>query len=113
MQSEQIEVINLIYQYPQARQFRHSGGVCTGRLTSLVRVATNDGKQGWGSAYSHPELTRIIIENHLRPHLLGQDPCDTEQLWQRMYGLTRWYGRKGAAMSALGALDTALRAESR
>ena len=31
-----------------------------------------------------------------------------EGLWERMYGLTRWYGRKGAAMSALGGVDTAL-----
>jgi L-alanine-DL-glutamate epimerase-like enolase superfamily enzyme len=30
-----------------------------------------------------------------------------EALWDKMYRLTRWYGRKGVAISALGALDIA------
>jgi L-alanine-DL-glutamate epimerase-like enolase superfamily enzyme len=52
-------------------------------------------------------VIRVIIENHLTPHLLGSDPREVESLWDKMYRLTRWYGRKGAAISALGALDIA------
>src|SRR5262249_3656121 len=65
--------------------------------------------------YAYPDIVRIIIEKNLRPHLLGADTRNVEALWDKMYTLTRWYGRKGAAMSALGALDTAfwdLRAKS-
>ena len=40
--------------------------------------------------------------------LRGTDPADGNALWQRMYRATRWYGRKGAAVSALGAVDTVL-----
>jgi D-galactarolactone cycloisomerase len=72
-----------------------------------VHVRTECGRSGWGSVYSHPELVRIIVEGQLRPMLLGADPTEVEALWQRMYVLTRWYGRKGVAMSALGGLDTA------
>lgn len=104
---ENIEVIDLIFQYLPSMEFRHSGGVCTGRLMALVRVQTNDGRQGWGSAYSHPGVMRLIIEQHLQPHLLGHDPRQTEFLWDKMYDLIRWYGRKGAAVSTLGALDKA------
>jgi D-galactarolactone cycloisomerase len=39
--------------------------------------------------------------------LLNQDPLDIEGNWVKMYELTRWYGRKGAAISALGGLDIA------
>jgi D-galactarolactone cycloisomerase len=49
----------------------------------------------------------LIIEKHLTPLLLGDDPTATEALWDKMYVLTRWYGRKGVAMSTLGALDIA------
>jgi D-galactarolactone cycloisomerase len=102
-----IEVINLRFGYPPGGGFRYAGGVCTGRVTSLVRVRTECGKVGWGSVYSHPELVRVIVEGHLKPMLLGADPTEVEALWHRMYVLTRWYGRKGVAMSALGGLDTA------
>jgi D-galactarolactone cycloisomerase len=106
MRIDNIEVFNLRYEVPVQADFRYSGGRLTGRVTSLVKVSA-DGLIGWGAAYSHPDLVRIVIETHLKPLLLGKDPTDTELLWQRMYRLTRWYGRKGVAMSALGALDIA------
>jgi len=62
---------------------------------------------GWGASYAYPDIVRIIIEKHLAPHLTGADAGDVEGLWDKMYSLTRWYGRKGAAISALGALDIA------
>ena len=103
-----IEVINLHYEYPDGKRFSYAGGVCTGRLTSLVKVYTDADIVGLGSVYSHPELVRTIIEGQLRPLLLGEDPLEVEQLWDRSCGITRWYGRKGAALSALGGIDIAL-----
>lgn len=108
MQIQDIEVLNLRFEYPPECRFRYAGGVCTGRVTSLVRVQTDDGLVGLGSVYSHPDLVRTIIEGQLRPLLLGEDPRDVERLWQRCYSLTRWYGRKGVAISALGGVDIAL-----
>ena len=103
-----VDVTNLLYTYPPSDRFRYAGGVATGRLTSLVRVSTDQGLVGVGSAYSHPDLVRTIIEGNLCDLLLGHDPLQVEALWKRMYAITRWYGRKGAAMSALGAVDMAL-----
>jgi L-alanine-DL-glutamate epimerase-like enolase superfamily enzyme len=102
-----VEVINLHYPYPPGQGFRFAGGQATGRLTTLVRVHTDGDLIGLGSAYSHPDLVRIIIDRHLAPQLLGTDPTQTDQLWEKMNRLTQWYGRKGAAISALGALDVA------
>lgn len=110
-----IEVINLYYPYPSGLGFRFAGGQATGRLSTLVRVHTDGGLIGLGSAYSHPDLVRLIVDRQLMPELVGADPTQTDQLWAKMSRLTQWYGRKGAAVSALGALDTAfwdLRAQS-
>ena len=74
----------------------------------MVKVFTDEGLTGLGSVYSHPDLTRAIIEGHLRPALAGEDPLDIEGLWRRCYDVTRWYGRKGVAVSALGGIDIAL-----
>jgi D-galactarolactone cycloisomerase len=107
MKIDHIEVVNLRFEYPPERRFRYAGGTCTGRVTTLVLVHTDSGHVGVGSAYSHPGLVTLVIKGQLEAPLRGQDPREVEMLWGRMYNLTRWYGRKGAAMTALGALDTA------
>lgn len=103
-----VESITLLFRYPAARGFRGGKGTCTGRVSCLVRVHTDSGIVGIGSVYSHPELVRVIIEDHLRGMLIGEDPLDVEGLWEHGYELTRWYGRKGVAISALGGIDIAL-----
>ena len=106
MKIDHIETAHLCFEYPTG--FAYAGGTCTARLTSLVFVHTDDGRCGVGSVYSHPSLVELVIKHQLEPFLLGKNPIEVEELWALMYGLTRWYGRKGAAMSALGAIDTAL-----
>jgi L-alanine-DL-glutamate epimerase-like enolase superfamily enzyme len=103
-----IEVTTLRYEYPDGAGFRFSGGYCNGRLSSLVQVHTDTNVTGIGSVYSHPGLVSEIIEEHLQPMLLGEDPRQVEALWDRCYRITRWYGRKGVAVSALGGIDVAL-----
>jgi D-galactarolactone cycloisomerase len=107
MKIEHIEVDNLHFDYPGGTGFRYAGGTVTSRVTSLIRVHTDSAHTGIGAAYSHPDIVKLIVERHLAPHLLGRDPVEVEELWNLMYGLTRWYGRKGAAISALGGLDIA------
>ncbi len=107
MKIDHLEVINLRYEYPPAHRFDYAGGTCTGRLSSLILVHTDTGAVGVGSAYSHPGLVALIVKQQLEPLLRGRDPREVEFLWDRMYAVTRWYGRKGAAMSAIGGLDVA------
>ncbi|MCA9078096.1 MAG: mandelate racemase/muconate lactonizing enzyme family protein [Planctomycetaceae bacterium] len=106
MKITHVETIHLRFEY--AHGFTYAGGTCTGRLASLIRVHTDEGAVGIGSVYSHPALVEIVVKQQLEPWLIGEDPTESWRLWEMMYGLTRWYGRKGAAMSALGAVDTAL-----
>ena len=108
MKIDHTEVINLCFEYPEEHRFTYAGGVCNARLTSLILVHTDTGEVGVGSAYSHPALVYLIVRDQLDPLLRGEDPTEVEALWDKMYGITRWYGRKGAAMTALGGVDTAL-----
>jgi L-alanine-DL-glutamate epimerase-like enolase superfamily enzyme len=105
---DDIEVISLRFEYPPGTGFRYAGGAATGRLTTLVRVHAADGKIGLGSAYTHPELARVIIEDQLAPGLRGHEVTDPASTWHAMMRLVRWYGRAGAAVTALGAVDIAL-----
>ena len=108
MRIEDVEVINLRFEYPQHGGFLYAGGRVTARVTSLVLIHTDTGETGIGAAYSHPDLIRTIVEGNFRAHLIGTDPADIEGIWDKLYGLTRWYGRKGAALTAISGIDIAL-----
>jgi D-galactarolactone cycloisomerase len=108
MRIDDVEVINLRFGYPPGEGFRYAGGQVTARVTSLIRVTTDTGLVGIGAAYSHPDLVRTIVEGNLREHLIGEDADDIDGIWDLLYGLTRWYGRKGAALTAIGGIDIAL-----
>ena len=48
MKITDVQVVNLFFEYPDRNGFSYAGGVCTGRLTSLVRVQTDAGIEGIG-----------------------------------------------------------------
>ena len=74
----------------------------------IVEVFTNEGHVGIGNAALAPQVTKQVIDLYLRPLLIGQDPWDTEFLWQHMYRKTMAFGRKGIGMVAMSAIDIAL-----
>lgn len=108
MRIEHVEAINLLHRYPAEHRFQYGGGICDARLTTLILVHTECGAVGVGSVYSYPALVYLIVREQLASVLIGEDPTEVEALWEKMYALTRWYGRKGAALSAIGGVDTAL-----
>jgi L-alanine-DL-glutamate epimerase-like enolase superfamily enzyme len=108
MKIDRIEPVSLRFAYPAGQGFWCAGGYCDARVTTLVEVHTDTGLCGLGSAYTLPALAHVVVKEQLEPLLRGREADDIESLWNLMYRATRWYGRKGAAMSALGAVDTAL-----
>jgi L-alanine-DL-glutamate epimerase-like enolase superfamily enzyme len=82
------------------------------RYIMLTRVETDDGLVGWGEAITMwPEASRaarIIVEDGLRPILLGRDPRDTYAIWLAMREQSWWYGDGGIASFAVSALDIAM-----
>lgn len=82
----------------------------------LVRVRTDEGLVGIGEADTSPYVARTIVEmpsSHsiargLAELLVGRDPLDIGGLWDLMYRGTYHYGRFGAALHAMSAIDIAL-----
>ena len=79
--------------------------------TTVIRIETDDGTVGWGEAQSpvSPRTTRTIIEELVRPLVVGRDPFDIEAIWTRAYGAMRERGHPtGFYIDALAGTDTAL-----
>src|SRR5258708_18772015 len=74
----------------------------------LVEIFTDAGLIGIGNAALAPQVTKQLIDHHLKPLLIGADPWDIEFLWQHMYRKTMAFGRKGVGMVAISAVDIAL-----
>ncbi len=82
----------------------------------LVRVRTDDGREGIGEADSSPEVVKAIIDapfSHniacgLRQIVLGENPLETERLWQKMLRGTQYFGGTSVTITAMAAIDMAL-----
>lgn len=79
--------------------------------TVFVKITTADGLVGWGEALAPvaPEVVQTIVEQLLRPVLIGRSALDGGVLWTRMYDLMRERGYYGGFMlDAISACDIAL-----
>ena len=74
----------------------------------IVEIATDSGHVGIGNAALSPRVTKQVIDQYLRPILIGRDPWDYEALWQHMYRQTMAFGRRGIGMVAISAVDIGL-----
>jgi L-rhamnonate dehydratase len=97
------------------------GEVDTGRADGtqdafLVRIHTDEGIVGLGEADTSPYVARTIVEmpsSHaiargLRELLVGRDPLEIGALWQELFHGSDHYGRGGAALHTISAIDIAL-----
>jgi L-alanine-DL-glutamate epimerase-like enolase superfamily enzyme len=74
----------------------------------IVEVMTDSGDVGIGNAALAPRVTKQLIDLYLKPILIGQNPFDSEYLWQTMYRQTMAFGRKGVGMVGISAVDIAI-----
>src|SRR6266508_6010350 len=82
----------------------------------LVRLRTAEGLEGIGEADASPEVIKAIVDapfSHniacgLREILLGENPLETERLWQKMLRRTQYFGRTSVTIAAMSAVDMAL-----
>ena len=81
----------------------------TGWVVPLVIITTDNGVTGYGFCGGGTAVSgKELIERHFKNFLIGQDPFDTEALWDKMYKSSVVFGRKGAAIEAISGVDTAL-----
>lgn len=74
----------------------------------VVEVETDKGIVGIGNAALSPQVTKAVVDKHLKPILMGESAFDIAWLWERMYRQTLPFGRKGSGMAAISAVDIAL-----
>jgi L-rhamnonate dehydratase len=88
----------------------------SGQDALIVRVSTDSGITGIGEVDSAPLAVKGAIEgpyshtitSGLRGLLIGEDPFETEYLWQKMYRGNIYSGRRGVAIHAMSGIDMAL-----
>ena len=82
----------------------------------LIRIRTDNGLEGIGEADSSPEMVKAVVDapySHnvacgLRELLIGENPLETERLWEKMYRRTMYAGRRSVTITAMAAVDMAL-----
>ncbi len=84
--------------------------------TLIVKVTTDEGIVGVGEVDSSPWVAKAIIEapkSHticrgLKELVIGEDPFNIIQLWEKMYQGTIYIGRRGVVIQAMSGIDMAL-----
>ncbi len=79
-----------------------------GRGYPLVRVWGEDGLVGIGEASPmHPQVTKVAVEEQLKPLLVGMNALDLEACWEKMYISTYKVRGQGTSI-AISGVDIAL-----
>ena len=75
---------------------------------TLAVLTADDGTEGLGWCEDGCRAAQVIIDEHLERFVVGGSPFDHERIWEIMFRASIPYGRKGAAIEAISALDMAL-----
>lgn len=83
---------------------------------AIIEVTTDEGIVGVGEADSSPAVVEAVVNapvSHdksagLKNVVVGRDPFDVEVLYDEMFDRSYFYGRKGAAVTAISGIDIAL-----
>ena len=79
------DVKTFLLEYRVARAFGPSTAMYPYRTTLLVKITTDEGLVGWGET-APIGAVQAMIEKHLGPMLIGQDPLAHRRLWRQMWG---------------------------
>jgi len=110
MKITDVQTIRLRAPIPTEGQVFSRSGVRSTRSTTLVRVETDEGITGIGSASGNGELIEIIIAKVIKPLLVSMDPTDIDAIWDKAYfrGGHKEFGTRGIGVVALSGVDIAL-----
>ncbi|KAF2030513.1 nucleotide-diphospho-sugar transferase [Setomelanomma holmii] len=93
-------------QYEQYRKSRTSWGINV--LGSFcVELEATDGTKGFATGFGGPPACWLVAE-HFERFLVGQDPRDTNHMFEQMYRASMFYGRKGLPVAVISVIDLAI-----
>jgi len=110
MKITDVQTIRLRAPIPTDGQVFSRSGVRSTRSTTLVRVDTDEGISGIGSASGNGELIEVIVAKVIKPLLVGMDPTEIDTIWDKAYvrGGHKEFGTRGIGVVALSGVDMAL-----
>jgi D-galactarolactone cycloisomerase len=110
MKITDVKTIRLRAPVPAERQVLSRSGIRNTRSTTLVQVETDEGIDGFGSCSGNGELIEMIVAKVLQPLLVGMDPTQIEEIWDKAYvrGGHKEFGTRGIGVVALSGIDIAL-----
>src|SRR5574341_369272 len=110
MKISDVKTIRLRASIPAEGQVFSRSGVRNTRSSTLIKVETDDGVYGLGSASGNGELIEFIIARVLKPLLIGMDPTEIDEIWDTAYirGGHKEFGTRGVGVVALSGVDVAL-----
>ena len=110
MKITDVQTIRLRARIPTDGQVFSRSGVRSTRSTTLVRVDTDEGISGIGSASGNGELIEVIVAKVIKPLLVGMDPTEIDTIWDKAYvrGGHKEFGTRGIGVVALSGVDIAL-----
>lgn len=82
----------------------------TRRSVALIRITTDSGIIGVGETYAGyfiPEGVSAVVD-FFKPVLLGQNPEESDMLWERMYHCGNFWCRVGLGAIVMAGIDAAL-----
>lgn len=101
---QDVKVTIMSYQLPPDRQWITGRAVTWKTDLILVEVLTGEGITGIGetSPYAGPEAIKKIIDEQIRPTLIGQNPFDVEYLCAAWNGTRAFAGIDAACWDIIG-----------
>jgi L-alanine-DL-glutamate epimerase-like enolase superfamily enzyme len=109
-----LSILESPYEYGMQDDAEDSRGP---KYAIIVRVRTDAGITGYADCDSHPHIMKSIMDapsylpnfcEGLKYAVLGKNPFEYEKIWQDMYQSSFYYGRRGAAIHAMSAIDIAI-----
>jgi len=105
--------VTILEREPNPNPIRDAIQALPGTGSVQVTVETDDGVKGsgecsFGRIQGGPKALAALIEQILKPLILGQDPHFVRGLHQAMLQETEYHGSMGLAMFGIAAVDTAL-----
>lgn len=72
-----------------------------------VEIVASNGVKGFATGFGGPPAC-WMVHKHFERFLLGQDPRDTNVLYEKMFRASMFYGRKGLPIATISVIDLAL-----
>lgn len=92
----------------ETKSFGFSQAWVTSRQTTMVVITTDEGIEGYGEAFGPTKVIAQAIETYCAPKVIGQDPFNTEVIWDSIYRPMRHNSQKGFLVEAMSGVDIAL-----